>query len=937
MLCTALTVAVLCLSLQGQPDPSRLVRSFAGVPPPSPAFNPYLAEPKPGDRMVLASTASVIADIASLRALGVDLFLTKMDPLGTPESQEGVWNWSRASAEREAAEQVGAAWGLSVHAAIPNAWQRPSFAGDFLVSAETGRSVPALSPWSPALRAFAEHNWSAVSAQFGSPPVAIVGIHGQFGDAGLLVGMQGLSEELRTQWANSLGSIVETPSFWCADEHAREAFSRAMLTKYGGLEELNEAWGADIETSSPLPLPLGPEFSYVARLDLVRWYLESTTAMSGSLLDVAREACPNSLLLLPIGPPDNSPKIGADITALFKEAAKRKATVLLTVGGYHAFARNHALTLGLARAAARHYGVPIWLQSAAPSDVRGFWQRLAEALCVGASGYLDWHENWSRHGDAAMQLSRYLTVATPKTDVAVLYPSTAQYLRPDQAAPSLYLQGATLLRDYADFDVLDERLILEGALSKYRVAILFEGPVWEAATLSTLAHWLNEGGVLLAYDFGKMATPDGSTEAFTALFPQAATASPAALKDVYEGKTPDVYGVDVTDPKQDWLLEGDWYPPERAGDLPIRYAGANASVRLPLKEGQDYSVTIRCWVPPEAEGYERRVFFEGRLLGKLPRAGEVAYRFVIPAAWVTRPVCRLSIQSDTWRFGEHLAESEDLRDIGLGVRQVVIRRADAAGEPEPLVGRFRPSVEASQVRDLWSAKVGNGLSVFFPATRARMSDYLEVARMLIYRLSEVDPTREDALEIDNRRDGVYTTMLSDKLVFYNSAAAPSTRTVRMPDATEPRTVTVQPGGTAATPLGPNTDEFLLQCEKFLEPGGAETIARPDCSPGTGVTALVVPADSPITTRFEIKAAGSYSLFIRTLRGPDLITPTVLLNDQVVAQPGQGTREGDVIRLGEVQLGEGVHTLTLQDGAAFTADFVIVTSLPKLKGYRFATK
>ena len=937
MLLSALTVAVLCLSLQGQPDPSRLVRSFAGILSPASGANPYLVEPKVGDRMVLASTASVIADIPALRAAGVDLFLTKMDTLGTPETHEGVWNWSRAVAEREAAEQAGAPWGLSVHAAFPNAWQRPAFARDFLVSAESGQTIPALSPWSPALRLFGEHIWSAAASQFGSPPVAIVGIHGQFGDAGLLVGMQGLSEDLRTQWANTVGPIVETPSFWCGDEHAKESFSRAMLTKYGGLEELNEAWSAEIDTSSPLPFPLGPEFGYVARLDFVRWYLDSVTSVSGGLLDVARQSCPNTLLLLPIGPPDNSPKIGTDISALFREASKRKATVLMTVGGYHSFARNHALALGLARAAARHYRVPVWLQSAAPSDASGFSQRLAEAMSIGASGYLDWHENWSRHCEAALHLNRYLTVAAPMTDVAVLYPTSTHYLRPEQSAPPLYLQGAILLRDYADFDVLDERLVQEGALAKYRVAIVFEGPVWEASTLAALERWLKEGGVLLAYDFGKMATPDGSTEAYVTMFPQAGTASPAALKDVYEGKTPDVYEVDVTDPKQDWLLEGDWYPPERTGEVPIRYAGANASLRLPMKEGQDYSVTIRCWVPEEAVGYERRVFFEGRLLGKLPRSGEVAYRFVIPSAWVTRPVCRLSIQSDTWRFGEHLADSSDLRDIGLGVRRVVIRRADSSSDPEPLVGRFRPSVEASQVRDLWSVKVGNGLSVFFPATKARMSDYLEVARLLIYRLSQVDPEREDALEIDNRRDGVFTTMLSDKLVFYNTAAAPSTRTIRMPDATEPKTVTVQPGGVAATSLGPNTDEFLLQCEKFIEPGGAQTIARPDCSPGSGVTALVVPADTAITTRFEIKAAGRYSVFIRTLRGPDLITPTVLLNEMQLAQPGQGSREGDVISLGEVQLGEGVHTLTLKDSAAFTADFVIVTSLPKLKGYRFATK
>jgi hypothetical protein len=938
MLLAVLCALALVAPPQAESDPSRLVRMFVGMPKPTTEANPYLAERPAGSRMILASNASVLADLSQIRAAGVDLFFSRLDTLTTQEKAEDQWNWARPLAEREAAEAVDAAWGLSLHAAFPPAWQRQTYADDFMICLEHLKSVPGFSPWSGALRPFADRVWRAAATQFGRIPVATVGIHGQFGDAGLLTGLADLSETHRSQWVGALGSDHNHVGYWCGDTSAREEFTLAMLAKYGGLDDINKAWRSSIETASPLPYPTGTEYSYAARLDFMHWYREGVTRMAGRYLDAAKAACPGTLLLLPIGPPDDTAKLGVEISGLFEEAARHGAAVQLTTGGYHSFARNHALTLGLARAASRWFNLPIWLESAAPSDEAGFCQRLAEAIGLGAVGYYDWVENWQAHSAVSDRLNRFLTVGLAHTDVAVLYPTSSQLLRPDQPAPPIFMQGATQLRDYADFDVLDERLIQSGALSNYRVAILFEGSVWDERTLVELESWVKAGGVLLAYDFGKMTTPGGDAELYKELFPQAGTAGRAALQEQYEGDLPDAYEIAPGAGKHEWVLEGNWFMPEPSemGET-VRYTGPEATIKLPLKPGQDYSVTIRYWVPEEAAGLDRRVSFEGRLLGRLARGGESVYRFVIPGAWVTRPVGRLTVSCETWRPVDLLPQSSDTREIGIGVRRVTLRKADSAADPTELTGRFVSSVDSAQIRDQWTSSIGRGLTVFFPATRDRMGDYLVVARKLIYHLSEIDKARKDAPVIDDRRDGVYTTLLSDKLVFLNTTAKGSRRTMNFPDQPEPQTVTLLPYSAACASVGIPSIDLLLQCEKFVDTGDSQAIARPDCSPGEEDTAQVVPDNSPISTRFEISRSGSYTLFVRALRGPDLIVPQIVIDDLTLPVEEGAGKVGDVIRVGTVQLGQGVHSLVLSDSAAFTADFVILSNTPDLRGFRFPRK
>ena len=68
-----------------------------------------------------------------------------------------------------------------------------------------------------------------------------------------------------------------------------------------------------------------------------------------------------------------------------------------------------------------------------------------------------------------------------------------------------------------DYDVVDEELIADGALSHYRVLIWLEGDVMEGALLQKLAAWVENGGVLVRLGAARVQTVEGSTSAGDAL------------------------------------------------------------------------------------------------------------------------------------------------------------------------------------------------------------------------------------------------------------------------------------------------------------------------------------------------------------------------------------------------------------------------------------
>ncbi len=134
---------------------------------------------------------------------------------------------------------------------------------------------------------------------------------------------------------------------------------------------------------------------------------------------------------------------------------------------------------------------------------------------------------------------------------------------------------------------------------------------------------------------------------------------------------------------------------------------------------------------------------------------------------------------------------------------------------------------------------GKGLTIYFPANKSLLKGYLEVVRQAMYHLSQIDPTRRDALPIDDSADGVYATLFTDKILYYNPKDVAVTKTVKIPAALFAQwknqvatplenawTLKIEAHGISAIYLNPPPQELLFECEAFTGLGTLKPFVRP---------------------------------------------------------------------------------------------------------------
>jgi hypothetical protein len=88
-----------------------------------------------------------------------------------------------------------------------------------------------------------------------------------------------------------------------------------------------------------------------------------------------------------------------------------------------------------------------------------------------------------------------LTSSKPIVDAAVLFPNTTITI--NHLALSSFYEQCALLRDVLDFDVIDERMVCEGVLRKYRFLVLLEWNTLRYETLEDIKNWVEGGGIVI--------------------------------------------------------------------------------------------------------------------------------------------------------------------------------------------------------------------------------------------------------------------------------------------------------------------------------------------------------------------------------------------------------------------------------------------------------
>ncbi len=923
----------------------------------------YTRDRAPGERMLLTTSVGSQAEMAAAISAGFTLFQTDSDHLSTEQIAPGVWDYHRPDADLARVTEAGMDWCYFPHFAFPPKWYRDAVPFTRITCLEHNKPIQAFSPWEPKFGNSVSIGYRELAKHYSAPrqgPKALyLGVHGDYGECGLFMGARVATPDQRSDWKKRFGDTHDHLGWWCADPLARASFRNAMMHKYGDLDVLNAAWHTHFRSPDEITYPADPHaLSRRAWLDFTHWYLGSVSSLTDTVCRVARAHFPHTLLMLPVGFGDENPRGGNDNSMIPKIAARYKVDVRSTHGGFKPFPQNQASMLGRIATACRFYGVPFWTEPPSAITPEGELGRFFEAVSEGSKGFFDWGANVLRNRDIYYRYGKFLRVEKPVVDVAMFYPTTTHLLQPDIGYPQMLEQGCAALRDVLNYDIVDERLIQDGALDRYRILVLWEGTVVEAGTLEKIRDWVARGGVLVAYDFGKIETVEGDRHWFTDLFGYAGKLNPVIPGRRYVGPSgdpaPQRYRVSVGQPSAVPFLSGDWYDPEMSDGVLRRWTGANAELVVPVTPGSAYTLEIRASIPQEASSLAHDVLVNGTLVGTLNQAGEHTYRLEVPPALLRTDTAVITLRSDTFVPADLMPPSGDRRKLGVWVTYVQMEPAESIGpqEAEPLTGHIEAVVDYRRLRAEWSRHYGKGWTVFYPATRRSIQGYYEVVRYLTYHLSDLDPALHDAIPVDDAWDGIYGTLLTRGILYYNPTMQTVARNIVLPPAAfrnypqvvRPSrfnfTVTIDPQSITFVPFDAPVQELLLQCEKFTELGSLRAEEGREFNPPDAPNYVHIPAGGAIGTRFQCEVPGRYVVFYRTLHRGRSARAEVRIDGLPVRNmpPATGPHARPATEeAGWVTLGAGIHSMELRAprDRDLDADFVVLCSDPAVAGYTFA--
>lgn len=943
-------------------DYSRLVRVWDLNSGDMPGENTYSRKRLAGDRMVLTSSVPSPRQFGAVESAGFTLYQTDSDHQSTEETSSGTYDYRGPDVALREVKARGMDWCYFPHFAFPPKWYAQEVPFTRLRCLEHDETVEAFSPWDPRFASSVQRGYEHLAEHYGksgAPSALYLGVHGDYGECGLMIGARTGAPGQREEWQSRFGNLHDHVGWWCGDAMARASFRDAMLRKYGDLNALNAAWGTRLATVEDITYPAAPDrVSRKYWLDFVGWYTGSVQSATEMVARTARRNFPSTLLMLPAGFGDEDPRTGVDNSLIASIAARTGVAVRSTHGGLAPVPRNQATMLGHLASACRFYGVPFFVEP--PSAITADQQvgRIFEAASLGASGYFDWANNVATTRDVYYKYGRYLRVGERVVDVAMYLPTTSHLLHGGAGYPEVLANGCSMIRDVLDYDIVDERMIQDSALRKYRVLVMWEGTVSEKATLNAIREWVRAGGVVVAYDFGKIETVEGDQNWFRDVFAHAGKLRrvSTAWRFVPDGRAARVlprYRVAAGDERAESCLCGDWYAAEASDGVSRRWTGAAADVLFPVLPGVPYVVTVNASVPEAAAGRRRDLLVNGVRIGAIPANAGGPVRFTVPATVLEgRSVADVTISCDTWRPSQIIPGNSDSRQLGVWVEAIEMAEAgyeDAGATPTAPAGRFDVSLDTRRLKSDWAKPYGQGWSVFYPGTRSSLRGYMEVVRFLTYHLSELDPARHDAVPVDNAWDGVYATLQTDRVLLYNPGKAVVSRRIRVPSgataaghALRNVNVKIEPVSLASVPLGTEPVEMLLQCERFVAPAGLRATTGSQFSPGSGVTHILVPTGRAITTRFRCVRRGVYTVYFRGVRRGRRASASVRVDGALLMRPMHEEVDPPscaTVRLGTIALSPGVHTLEVRPlaGEDVRADYIVLTDDRTIRGYTFSVR
>lgn len=412
---------------------------------------------------------------------------------GAVEREPGKWDWSQHDAMEQSLHKAGLKYVAYCWVHFPPAWLRERAADRTLMRClEHGEETNYLSVFDPRTIEWYDHFYRALDEHFGDRIDDVYAcILGPYGEGNYPLAIR--------DWVN-MGHCHE--GYWCADEHAVRAFRSAMGAKYSDIAKLNAAWAAKLNSFAEVQPPeelkrpaFKPSPSAFATAGDKRRWLDFITWYHQAIIDFAEQSVRTALKYFPAAKVRTKP--GGSAGGVNPIAWGTYCP------GYARMARGLGVVLQPADCqgavfadkwmgtAYQFYGVKECTEPAGGLDDATFRRRLFSDASAGAAQFFTYE--FPQHVPDIHKYIQLINGTPGETEVAIYCPTTLYRLGGD-LQPTI--QASRRLRDVCDFDVLDEVLIDDGALttSRYKVLVVVQGDIVDQPVLDRFQDYLAAGG-----------------------------------------------------------------------------------------------------------------------------------------------------------------------------------------------------------------------------------------------------------------------------------------------------------------------------------------------------------------------------------------------------------------------------------------------------------
>jgi hypothetical protein len=378
-------------------------------------------------------------------------------------------------------------------------------------------------------------------------------------------------------WGPAAGSMHIHIGWWAGDVDGRADYRRWLRDRYANLGALNASWGTVFtrfeEVQPRLPAAM---LNKAERLDFTQWYTDSMSDWCAWWAAEARRAMPRTRIYQSAGG-WGFRETGTDYSAQTKAMRAVDGGTRLT-NETDSYEQNFYATR-LAATAARLYGVRLGYEPASSHTARGVVGRIFSTAASNGDHLFTYHNNIFDHGLAIERWLKYApmldTRQEPLVEVAVYYPETENQLG-DAAFRHLHAWGfnpvAREIRRVVEVDYLDDRLVRDGFLDRYKVLVFAWGNQIPADVQERVDRWLRDGGTLIYPSY-----PRGAQEAIPVRRPDGTQAvGPTAVFQRW--------ALGDTGRGHFHRLAGDPEPPELYGEFVARVLAGVAGLQAWTRE-----------------------------------------------------------------------------------------------------------------------------------------------------------------------------------------------------------------------------------------------------------------------------------------------------------------------------------------------------------------